>query len=43
VTRPYGNDSVSDMSDAGPQIETEKKFDAEAFGMNVAFPGEGSR
>src|SRR3954454_12734421 len=36
VTGSHGSDSVGDMSDAGTQSETEKKFDAEAFGMNVA-------
>ena len=42
VTRPHGNVSVGDMSDVGTQTETEKKFDAEAFAMNVARAMESS-
>ena len=42
MTPPHGSDSVGDMSDAGTQTETEKKFDAEAFAMNVARAMESS-
>ncbi len=42
VTPPHGHVSVGDMSDVGTQTEAEKKFDAEAFAMNVARAMESS-